>query len=452
MKRKRLSIKTRVTLWYTTLLAVLVGLVVAAVLVMSDSMEEMQAKKILEDAVNHAADLLVYDGTDVTFLEPVDTYEDGIYLLFYDENYQFLDGSWPRKFPNGIDAANRAFQAVRQGNTTYYVYDHLLEFASGGVWIRGIYEATGAQFILDSVVRVILIALPTLVILAALGGWLITRNAFRVVDELRQQADSISVGQDLSLRLPVNGERDELYRLAGTLNRMFDRLEDSFQAEQQFISDVSHELRTPTAVILAECQYALESGQTAEQTAALEVIQRQGKRMSRMTEEMLTLSRMERGQTQLAREETDLTELVEVICEDQQELLPEHLTLRWELEPVTAEVHQDMMIRLVINLLNNAVRYAKSEILVTLTCPNDTVTLTVADDGLGIEPEHQKRIFQRFYQVDGARARKSGGLGLGLAMCDQIIRQHGGSISVESTPGEGSRFLVTFPARQEEET
>ena len=451
MKRKRLSIKTRVTLWYTTLLAVLVGLVVAAVLVMSDSMEEMQAKKILEDAVNHAADLLMYDGEDVTFLEPVDTYEDGIYLLFYDENYQFLDGSWPRKFPNGIDAANRAFQAVGQGNTTYYVYDHLLEFASGGVWIRGIYEATGAQFILDSVVRVILIALPTLVVLAALGGWLITRNAFRVVDELRQQADSISGGQDLSRRIPVNGERDELYRLAGTLNRMFDRLEDSFQAEQQFISDVSHELRTPTAVILAECQYALGAEQ-AEQTAALEVIQRQGKRMSRMTEEMLTLSRMERGQTQLAREETDLTELVEVICEDQQELLPEHLTLRWELEPVTAEVHQDMMIRLVINLLNNAVRYAKSEILVTLTCQHDTVTLTVTDDGVGIEPEHQKRIFQRFYQVDGARARKSGGLGLGLAMCDQIIRQHGGRISVESTPGEGSRFFVTFPARQEEET
>ena len=451
MKRKRLSIKTRVTLWYTTLLAVLVGLVVAAVLVMSDSMEEMQAKKILENAVNHAADVLVYDGSDVTFLEPVDTYEDGIYLLFYDENYRFLDGSWPRKFPNGIDAANRAFQAVQQGNTTYYVYDHLLEFASGGVWLRGIYEATGAQFILDSVVRVILIALPALAVLAALGGWLITRNAFRVVDELRQQADSISGGQDLSRRLPVNGERDELYRLAGTLNRMFDRLEDSFQAEQQFISDVSHELRTPTAVILAECQYALGAEQ-AEQTAALEVIQRQGKRMSRMTEEMLTLSRMERGQTQLEREETDLTELVEVICEDQQELLPEHLTLRWALEPVTAEVHQDMMIRLVINLLNNAVRYAKSEILVTLTCQHDTVTLTVADDGVGIEPEHQKRIFQRFYQVDGARARKSGGLGLGLAMCDQIIRQHGGRISVESTPGEGSRFLVTFPARQEEET
>lgn len=451
MKRKRLSIKTRVTLWYTALLAVLVGLVAAAVLVMSDSMEEMQAKKILENAVNHAADLLVYDGTDVTFLEPVDTYEGGIYLLFYDEKYQFLDGSWPRKFPNGIDAANHAFQAVRQGNTTYYVYDHLLEFESGGVWIRGIYEAIGTQFILDSVVRVILIVLPTLVVLAALGGWLITRNAFRVVDELRQQADSISGGQDLSRRIPVNGERDELYHLAGTLNRMFDRLEDSFQAEQQFISDVSHELRTPTAVILAECQYALGAEQ-AEQTAALEVIQRQGKRMSRMTEEMLTLSRMEQGQTQLAREETDLTELVEVICEDQQELLPEHLTLRWELEPVMAEVHQDMMIRLVINLLNNAVRYAKSEILVTLTCHHDTVTLTVADDGVGIEPEHQKRIFQRFYQVDGARARKSGGLGLGLAMCDQIIRQHGGRISVESTPGEGSRFFVTFPARQEVET
>lgn len=196
MKRKRLSIKTRVTLWYTTLLAMLVGLVVAAVLVMSDSMEEMQAKKLLETAVNHAADLLVYDGEDVTFSEPVETYENGIYLLFYDENYRFLDGSWPQKFPNGVDAANRAFQAIRRGNTTYYVYDHLLEFASGGVWIRGIYEATGAQFILDNVVRVILIALPALAALAALGGWLITRNAFRVVDELRQQADYIGISAD----------------------------------------------------------------------------------------------------------------------------------------------------------------------------------------------------------------------------------------------------------------
>ena len=195
-----------------------------------------------------------------------------------------------------------------------------------------------------------------------------------------------------------------------------------------------------------------------ELLARLRVMTRKrgGERSNLFTIDDLTLDirskRVERGQTQLAREETDLTELVEVICEDQQELLPEHLTLRWELEPVTAEVHQDMMIRLVINLLNNAVRYAKSEILVTLTCHHDTVTLTVADDGVGIEPEHQKRIFQRFYQVDGARARKSGGLGLGLAMCDQIIRQHGGRISVESTPGEGSRFFVTFPARQEEET
>lgn len=453
MKRKRFSIKTRVTLWYTTLLAVLVGLVVAVVLVMSSTMEEMQVKKILEKSTAHASAQLVYEKGTVQFVEPVDTYEDGVYLLFYDERYQFLDGSWPRKFPNGVDAANRAFQTIRQGNTTYYVYDRLLEFASGGVWIRGIYEATGAQLILDSVVRVILIALPSLAAIAALGGWLITRNAFRVVDELRQQADSISSGRDLSRRIPVNGERDELYRLAGTLNRMFDRLEDSFQAEQQFISDVSHELRTPTAVILAECQYALESGQTAEQTAALEVIQRQGKRMSRMTEEMLTLSRLERGQTQLEREETDLTELVEVICEDQQELLPEHLNLRWELAPVTAQVHQDMMIRLVINLLNNAVRYANHEILVTLACQDEVVTLSVADDGVGIEPEHQKRIFQRFYQVEGSRARKSGGsLGLGLAMCDQIARQHSGRISVESTPGEGSCFTITFPAQQEEKS
>lgn len=448
MKRKSWSIKTRVTLWYTTLLAVLVGVVVVAILAMSDSMEEVSAKELLEKATNHAATLTAYEAGTLRFLEPVASYEEGTYLLFYDERYQFLDGAWPRGFPNGIDAANRAFQTIHQDNTTYYVYDRLLEFQDGGVWIRGIYESTGAQFILDSVVRVILVALPVLAVIAALGGWLITHNAFRLVEALRQQADSISSGKDLSKRIPVAGERDELQRLAGTLNQMFDRLERSFQAEQQFISDVSHELRTPTAVILAECQYALQAEAETEKQAALEAIQRQGKRMSRMTEEMLTLSRMERGGQPLERMETDLTELVEIICEDQQELLPERLTLRWDLEPVLAQVHSDMMIRLVINLLSNAVRYAKQEIVVTLRCHEHLVTLSVADDGIGIAPEHQEQIFQRFYQVDRARNREDGGgLGLGLAMCQQIAQQHGGAIAVESAVGQGSRFVVTFPAQ-----
>lgn len=450
-KGKRWSIKTRVTLWYTTLLAVLVGVVVVAILAMSDSMEEVSAKERLERVTDHAAALAVYESGTLRFLEPVASYEEGTYLLFYDERYQFLDGAWPRGFPNGIDAANRAFQTIHQDNTTYYVYDRLLEFEEGGLWIRGIYESTGAEFILDSVVRVILVALPVLAVIAALGGWLITHNAFRLVEALRQQADSISSGKDLSKRIPVAGERDELQRLAGTLNQMFDRLERSFQAEQQFISDVSHELRTPTAVILAECQYALQAEETAEKQAALEAIQRQGKRMSRMTEELLTLSRMEQGQQPLERTELDLTELVEIICEDQQELLPERLTLRWELEPVAAQVHADMMIRLVINLLSNAVRYAKTQIVVTLNRQENTVTLTVADDGVGIAKEHQERIFQRFYQVDGSRSHADGGgLGLGLAMCQQIVQRHGGQIAVESEWERGSRFVVTFPARQEE--
>ena len=456
MKRKRLSIKTRVTLWYTTLLAVLVGLVAAAVLVMSDSMEEMQAKKILENAVNHAADLLVYDGTDVTFLEPVDTYEGGIYLLFYDEKYQFLDGSWPRKFPNGIDAANRAFQAVRQGNTTYYVYDHLLEFESGGVWIRGIYEAIGTQFILDSVVRVILIVLPTLVVLAALGGWLITRNAFRVVDELRQQADSISGGQDLSRRIPVNGERDELYHLAGTLNRMFDRLEDSFQAEQQFISDVSHELRTPLTNVRSYAETIRDAGDELPrdmENSFLDIIITETDRMTHIVQDLLTLSRLDSGRADMVFTRFPFGDAIEsVVRSNQLNARQRGHELTYAPEDTLPLITGDRsrLEQVMMNILGNAVKYTPDggHIRVTAGSGADSVWMEVCDDGIGIPEKDRDRIFDRFYRVDKARSRESGGTGLGLSIAKEIVQRHHGTISLAPHEGPGTTVRLELPIAQ----
>lgn len=446
-----MSIKVKVTLWYTLLMAVLVALVAVIAVVMSTTVQEMSAKKQLEDTVNQVIPLIEYDGSALTLAQADSTLDSRIYLLFYDEHYAFLAGSWPRGFPDNIDAADTAFRTIEQDNVCYYVYDRLLSLEAGAVWLRSIYTTPSNDLVLNGILRGILCALPLLVLLSALGGWLITREAFRIVDNVRQQAEHISSGQDLSLRLPLTDSVDELYHLSETLNGMFDRLEQSFQAEQQFISDISHELRTPTAVILAECEYALHSNEQTEQQKALVAIERQSKRMSHMISEMLTLSRMERGQTRLQLESIDFTELVEIVCEDEQEILPAHLSLQTDLVPVTADVHQDMMIRLLTNLLSNAVRYAQHTIIVRLQVQADTklVTLVVHDDGAGIPPEEQSHIFRRFYQSDTSRSHTDGGgLGLGLAMCEQIAHQHAGQITLQSSTGEGTSFVVTFPQNQ----
>lgn len=450
-KPQKISIKARVTLWYTGLMMVLVLLVMAMILSMSRVVAEAVAKQQLEESVDNAAQQLIYQDDTISFKEEIAFYDQGSYLMFYDAEYHYLGGRWPSGFPDGVVAADLAFRAISVGTTSYYLYDRYVPFDQGGVWIRGIYEANGAGRVVNQVVRLLLVALPMLVALAAVGGWFITKNAFRVVEELNTQAEQISGGRDLSKRISLGDGNDEIHRLARTLDRMFERLEESFRAEKQFTSDVAHELRTPTAVILAECDYALSSKAPEDMQEALETIQRQSRRMSRMTEQMLSLSRMERNQENIEWTETDLTELIEMVCEEQRELMPEGMKLKTALEPVMTEVNQDLMIRMAINLLSNAVRYGGTWVRVSLECQQGQVFLSVEDDGIGIAQEEQEKIFQRFYQVSSARTRDGkSGTGLGLSMVAQIVRLHQGTIAIDSALGKGSCFTVSFPQKREE--
>ena len=267
---------------------------------------------------------------------------------------------------------------------------------------------------------------------------------------MSRAAARIGGGNDLKRRVPVSSAGDELSRLAETFNDMMRRLELSFEAEKRFVSDASHELRTPTAVILAQCDEALRGERPAEEYRdALAVVRRQGRRMSRIVSDMLTLTRMERGADVFEAAPVDLSALTDELCRDMALIADKGISLAFEIEPgVTVDGDAARLSRMLSNLIGNAYRYGRENgrIRVTLKRDADEAVLTVADDGVGIAPENLENIFERFFRC--APDRSDGGTGLGLPIARQIARAHGGDIAVQSEPGRGSAFTVRLPIRK----
>lgn len=237
----------------------------------------------------------------------------------------------------------------------------------------------------------------------------------------------------------------EFSQLAGSFDRMLERLERAFEAEERFTADASHELRTPVTVILSACEYAEKYDETPEERReTIETIQRQGKKMAALISQLLQMTRMDQ-ETELAQfRKTDLSELVRTLCSEQGEReetlildIPEH---------ITAQANEALLSRLFQNLLDNAFKYGRpgGRVWVTLRREAGEIRLTVRDEGPGIPEDERDKIWQRFYQIDPARSSDRGA-GLGLAMVQQIAEVHGGRMTLESLTGAGSAFTLHLP-------
>jgi signal transduction histidine kinase len=255
---------------------------------------------------------------------------------------------------------------------------------------------------------------------------------------------------DLSRRIYVN-TKDELGRLANTLNQMIDRLEKSFELQKQFTSDASHELRAPLAIIQAESTLSLQKERDpAAYRLSLETITQEVGHMAKIIDQLLLLARSDAGGELISFEETNLAELLKDLTSD--------ITILCQDKGLSLELNarEDMIImgdkgklrRLFLNILDNAIRYTPSGGVISIGLSNKGKIALVAfkDTGMGISQEHIPHIFDRFYRVDKARSRSEGGSGLGLAICKQIVEVHGGEISVQSKVGKGTTFLIRLPS------
>jgi heavy metal sensor kinase len=299
------------------------------------------------------------------------------------------------------------------------------------------------------VLLMLAIGLPIAVCVAVTGGFILVRRALKPVDNLSQKAAAITQ-HSLSERLPVVRSGDELERLSVALNLMINRLEDAINSSKQFVADASHELRTPLAVLRGELEILAQDTQLKLHTretlgSSLEEVDR----LVEIVEGLLALSRLDTGEAHSEWVRFDLAALVATTA-DQMGLLAtdKHIAVVCDsAERVMIEGDQARLKQVVVNLLDNAIKYTPNggRIKLKIAQEEGNAVLDVADDGIGMPPEALPHIFKRFFRVDGSRSRDQGGAGLGLSIVKSICDAHGARVEVSSTPGQGSRFRIRQP-------
>jgi heavy metal sensor kinase len=308
-------------------------------------------------------------------------------------------------------------------------------------------EGIGDQINLLKTYRIVLaLSVFVIMIISSFGGFLIARKALTPVKEISQTIDKISE-TNLSERITSNSIPEELKVLASSFNRTFDRLESSFKRQRQFVSDASHELRTPLSVILSQSEIILRRERSAEEyknglTAVLEA----SKLMSDIIQKLLTLARLGVDKVELKMENRDLLAIInEAVGLLKPLAIQKGITINLSAdEQHVISGDRAALLELFTNIIDNAIKYnlPQGEIDISIKKEQGFVVIEVKDTGIGIHEKDLGNVFDRFYRADKSRSKEIGGVGLGLSICDEIVKLHGGKIDIKSKLDEGTIVTV----------
>jgi two-component system, OmpR family, heavy metal sensor histidine kinase CusS len=295
-----------------------------------------------------------------------------------------------------------------------------------------------------------LLKLPFLLGMVGLGGLFLANRALKPIAQIAQMTRQVRISGDLTQRIHYQGSADdELARLAKMFDEMLDSLQANFEQQKRFTADASHELRTPLTTLKGRLQVALSQPRTNETYVdTLQAIQLEVDRLIRLSTDLLLLSRLEQHHQDLSFELVDLSDFLVAIAA-QIKPLADLKNLKF-VTHIAADLRiracPDHLIRLFLNLLDNAVKYTPDQGLVSLEAEarNGAVVVSVSDSGIGISEDHLPHLFERFYRVEKSRSRSMGGTGLGLAIAQEIVHRHHGAIWVDSQPSSGTTFTVRF--------
>jgi heavy metal sensor kinase len=459
---KRLSIGVRLTLWYLAIFALAQVIFGAGMWVLLRHHLQDMVDDGLEDQADDLRTFLETLGKDPTLAklreEVNETYAIehlGNYLDVYSQNgdliYQsaFLEAHRLALLPPA-QAAHAIFtNRTIEGRPFRFVVEKLevnghIYTAEMGVPIEDMVET------LNLFRSYLLMFGPLLFLVAAGGGYWLSRRALAPVDALVRTAREIS-GINLNSRLPKLQTGDELQRLSDTLNEMLDRIEKAFLRVTQFTADASHELRTPVSLMRTEAELALRRSRGEnEYQESLRHILVEAERTTALIEELLAVARADSGRETLHMQPVNLAQTLTSVGEGWRQVATiRNLQFSVNVAAQNAFVMGDeaALRRLADILLDNAFKYTPSPGSVRLAFERkaEKVFMVVQDSGAGISEEDQRKVFERFYRVDKARSHEQGGAGLGLAIAQWIVAQHRGSITVESRPGHGAAFRVELP-------
>lgn len=375
----------------------------------------------------------------------------GLTLMILSENSEVLEvvgphGVEPRAIPQSLSQPE--FQTIAEAREVDRIRVYTLPVLEGGRvlgWIQAMQSLGGAEESLDRLRTVLLVGVGLLSLLAGFAGYFLAARALTPIDKITNTAHRIST-EDLSARLNLPDNGDEVSRLANTFDEMLARIESGFARERQFTADASHELRTPLTAMQTILSFIRERERPAkEYRQALDDLAEETDRLHELVEDLLQLARGERG-FELNREPIDLITLLADVADSLRPLAENKgLTLTCDLPPsLVISGDMDLLIRLIVNLLDNAIKYTdRGSITLSAEEKDRWAVIEVEDTGMGIPSEHLPHIFERFYTIEPSRSSK--GTGLGLSIAKQIVEGHGGRIKVRSETTRGTTFTIHLP-------
>lgn len=439
--KRRLSIKARITLWYALVLVLICTTALVTLFLAADHAQTAHCRSALQ-----SASVVIMDELEIEHgLLEIDTDIDdvpNVYAALFEMNGELIYGRVHVQAP----FADGQMQRAQSGAHSWYLLDTRISLPQrDDVWLRLYMSADLAFGLHRTVIGYVLWLLPVLAAAALAGGYALTAGAFAPVKRMTRVAASIAGGRDLSGRVPGRTQGDELDELASTLNAMLERLEGAFEREQQFTSDVAHELRTPLNAVRTQGEYALSVEDLSEKDEALGRMLEKNEEMRMLVDQLLLIARLDAGQTR-AFETVRLSQVLSGAAQDMQPVAEERsIRLETMLDELSVTGDRQLIVRAVINLLDNAIRYGREggTVRLSLEKQENEAVIAVQDDGDGIAPEDQAHVFERFWRADSARS--TAGTGIGLAIVQAAARAHGGSAQVSSEPGRGSRFEIRLP-------
>lgn len=444
----KLSIKAKVTLWYTIFLLGVTSALLIYTFISTDHVVLETSKLNTEKIVKESLSKIEYKDGSIKVSGNLFYYNSGINILIYDTNGKIIEGHYAVDFLPNVPLKPGETQLIDSETDKWLMYDLK---GNGDFIIRGISPIKLASETLSIALSTVVSALPIFIVISGFGGYLISRKAFLPIKKINETANGISSGNDLTKRINLENHNDEISTLAETFDNMFDRLEEAFEKEKQFTSDASHELRTPIAVILSQCDYALEQNNNPKETTnSLKVIHEQGRLMSSFISQLLTFTRADKGLLSKSFEEVNLSELTEIIIEELASISKEkNISLISNIEDnITLKGDQTLLTRMLINLITNGIKYTNENgyVKVKVIKEDNNAIITVSDNGIGISIEHIDKIWNRFYRVEKSRTRtSSNNVGLGLSMVKFIVEAHNGKAMVKSEVNKGSEFIIILP-------
>ncbi len=283
---------------------------------------------------------------------------------------------------------------------------------------------------------------PIIIAVVAAATYGLVRRSLKSVDAIRSRVAEISTS-DLAERVPVPTSHDEIAALAVTMNEMLSRIEAGHRAQQRFLGDASHELRSPLATIISGLEAAEVHPELLDAELATNILLPEAQRMRVLIEDLLLLARADEQSLILRKDQVLLSDLAQV--EVNRAERDSDCAIHTDITPVRSVGDPVAVSRVIRNLVDNAVRHAKSRVDVHVGNRDGDAVITVSDDGPGIAPTERARVFERFVRLDSDRARSGGGTGLGLAIVAEVVAAHGGTVTIDERPGGGAKMTVLLP-------